>query len=527
MSRRGEDGAAPPGCTELHFDGALYAVRAGETVFEALLRGGADIRYSCKKGSCHTCLLQVTEGRLPVDSQRDLPAELAAAGAFLPCITRPQGGQLRVQRLDATAVNRATVVLEKINLGPGILGLKLEPPRDYVWHAGQHLMLVTEAGQARLFSIVSSMDESVIELHLRHVAGGAVSGWAHEHWSAGSSVSIQNPTGDVYYRREFGADRLLLIGTGTGAGMLVGIARAALKAGHMSPIHLSVGIRDGEAFYLGRPCAELHARYPWFTYTCVAGGSAGRGSRSPLLDDAFEHNAGETTRLFLCGGPEMVASARVRALAEGVRPSAIHADPFTVHNYQVKPRDKEKLAAVPPDTDLWHALGEGAGLRHILTVFYEKVYSDDRLSPFFHRVTMARAIDKQYEFLRDVFSGTKNYFGTRPFSAHHWMVISDELFDYREALFFECVEQCGIEQQHIAKWRAFHELFRAELVKHEPRGLIVDGVEQHHAPYTDEYLGSAAVCDGCGSEIASDAVSRVIRRTGQLFCAGCASLHSV
>jgi hypothetical protein len=141
--------------------------------------------------------------------------------------------------------------------------------------------------------------------------------------------------------------------------------------------------------------------------------------------------------------------------------------------------------------------------------------------PFFQKVTKQRAIEKQYAFLRDVFAGTKSYFGLRPFNAHHWMVISDELFDYRERLMESCMRRRGLSEEMIRRWSAMQELFRREIVKPVARGLIIDGVERHLDGYSEEAIEVGTVCDGCGDEMAPGSTGRMHVRTGHLFCSAC------
>jgi ferredoxin len=56
-----------------------------ETVLEALLRVGADMPFSCKGGSCLTCLSQCTEGVVPEAAQKGLSEHLRQANYVLPC----------------------------------------------------------------------------------------------------------------------------------------------------------------------------------------------------------------------------------------------------------------------------------------------------------------------------------------------------------------------------------------------------------------------------------------------------------
>jgi truncated hemoglobin YjbI len=216
----------------------------------------------------------------------------------------------------------------------------------------------------------------------------------------------------------------------------------------------------------------------------------------------------------------MVDAARYRAFRAGARREDIHADSFD-HATPFMPDDPAKLATLAADPELWEALGRGPGLRAILTDFYARVYEDPRLEPFFHKVTKERAIDKQYSFLADVFAGTHDYFGLKPFNAHHWMIISEELFDYRERLIEECMRRHGLPEHLVRRWCAVHELFRRELVKGAARGLIVDGVEHSLEGFSEETLGIAGMCDGCEQEMPEGSVGRLHARTGELFCFRC------
>ena len=246
--------------------------------------------------------------------------------------------------------------------------------------------------------------------------------------------------------------------------------------------------------------------------------------RTRVVDAAFGAEAmPRAAELFLCGLPLMVEEARYRARLAGIPAARIHADPFEFARPRL-PRDSEKLAAIKPDPELWSALEQGPGLTRILQAFYTRVYADARLAPFFHKITPERAITKQYEFLASLFSSSGEYFGLNPYNAHHWMVISDELFDYREALFESVLRDSGLAPQLIDRWLALHELFRAELVKPAARGLVIGGVEQALKVQAVERLAIDAVCDACGGEIKAGSPSRYVFRIGALHCARCAGL---
>lgn len=177
--------------------------------------------------------------------------------------------------------------------------------------------------------------------------------------------------------------------------------------------------------------------------------------------------------------------------------------------------------ALQPDPDMWLALEEGKLLSRILEDFYSQVFEDERLAPFFHGVTKQRAMEKQFLFLRQQFTGEKVYFGDRPRNAHHWMVISNELFDYREGLMLACLRRHGLSEERVARWRALEERFRADIVKDEPWKRRMGDIELPVEGYGETVLDVGSLCDSCGDEIDAGVTVRYHLRLGSLYCPGC------
>jgi len=174
-----------------------------------------------------------------------------------------------------------------------------------------------------------------------------------------------------------------------------------------------------------------------------------------------------------------------------------------------------------PDPELWSALGEGALLTTILTDFYTRVYSDARLAPFFESVSIDRAIEKQWSFLCQIFTGEDVYFGDRPRNAHHWMVISDELMTYREELMASCLRRHGLAEPLVARFRAVEESFRKQIVKDRPRAKKLRGTTLPLDGYEPLELAVGSVCDGCQASVEAGASIRYHRRTGRIRCCDC------
>lgn len=176
-----------------------------------------------------------------------------------------------------------------------------------------------------------------------------------------------------------------------------------------------------------------------------------------------------------------------------------------------------------PDPELWTELQDGQTVRRVLEDFYDRVYADPQLSPFFERVTKDRVTDKQYSFMKQCVTGEKVYFGQRPRNAHHWMIISEALFDHRQSLMLQALQASGLTPGQIERWVRIEEHFRPDMVKSEvwPRRMGEEDILTEG--FASETLLEATVCDHCGAEIAAGTTVAYHRRLGQVSCRVCAS----
>jgi ferredoxin/truncated hemoglobin YjbI len=186
-------------------------------------------------------------------------------------------------------------------------------------------------------------------------------------------------------------------------------------------------------------------------------------------------------------------------------------------------RDAQRCDKPEPDPQMWQALEEGALLTRILEDFYTQVYADERLASYFEGVTKQRAVEKQFLFLRQIFTGEKVYFGDRPRNAHHWMVISDELFDYRESMMAETLRRHGLEEALVQRWMAMEECFRPDLVKDKPWPRKMGDMEIPVEGYDEIVLEVGSLCDSCQREVDAGETVRYHLRLGSIYCSECMS----
>lgn len=185
-----------------------------------------------------------------------------------------------------------------------------------------------------------------------------------------------------------------------------------------------------------------------------------------------------------------------------------------------------RRGALAPNPELWEALGQGDKLTEILTEFYSLAFADPKLGPFFRDVTKQRVIEKQYNFLFEILTGQPVYFGERPRNAHHWMVISDELFDYREDLLAEVERRHGLSERSIEQWRSLNEAYRKQIVKTKPVAKKMAGMTLPLEGYEKLTLSVGSMCDECFCELADGQTVTYHVRTGKTYCDACAAKYA-
>lgn len=518
---------------EITYQGKTYSCRNGESILDAFLRQGVSLPFSCRNGVCHACLQRVIDGPLPDGAQKGLKPALVEKGYFLPCVCRPTENLEFAPPVDDDLYSPAMVVA-KTPLSADVMRIELEPSRTLDYRAGQFINLRRGDGISRSYSLASVPGEDpYLELHVRRLENGALSGWLADTLEVGAEIDLQGPNGECFYAPRSIDQNLLLVGTGSGLAPLYGVVRTALAAGHAGQIHLYHGSSTRAGLYLVDELNALAARYPNFHYTPCVSREAADGFIRPGRADtvAFaEHGSLTGWRVHLAGNPDMVAGASERAAQAGAEADQILADPFVLKDLRCTPR-AESAASAPavgtdrrefaPDPEIWAALKEGKVMEEILTDFYTRVFDDPVLSPYFTGVTKQRLIEKVYSFMRQIFTGEKMYFGDRPRNSHHWMVISDDIFDYREALMASCMRRAGLAEEFIARWQRVEESFRGNIVKAKAFGRVVDGVEQPVDGFGEAVLDVGAMCDSCERVLDPGAAVRYHLRLGHIYCDAC------
>lgn len=316
--------------TQLIYQDARYACAPGETVLEALTRQGVKIPSACRSGVCQTCLMRALKGTVPAVAQAGLKPTQVAQGLFMACSCRPQE-DLELALPDFAGSSQMAQVTHLETLNADIMAVRLRPHTPLDYRAGQFIRLYKDPQQSRCYSLASvpALDE-VLEIHVRHVPGGVVSGWVHQELQAGAQVQVGGSSGQCFYVPGKTEQPLLLLGTGSGLAPLYGIVRDALHQGHAGPIWLYHGSVSAAGLYYVAALGQLQAQYPQFHYvSCVSGQPEPELRFGSVLTVALaDHPELTGWRVFLCGNPDMIKNARMQSFLAGASMADIHADPF-------------------------------------------------------------------------------------------------------------------------------------------------------------------------------------------------------
>ncbi|QDU69967.1 FAD-binding oxidoreductase [Engelhardtia mirabilis] len=311
---------------QIEVEGQRIELEQGETVLQGLERAGLDVASGCRAGTCTKCLLQAQDAPPPA-SQRGLRPTLTAQNFFLACQARPTG-LLRLRGSRGPEPVRARVASID-HLTEDVARLRLTPDERFDYRPGQYLDVLHPGGESRSYSIASLPSDGWLELHVRRIPGGQVSGWLHE-LAVDAELAVRGPFGQCFHVADDDQRKLLLVGAGTGLAPLVGIARDALEQGHRGPIDLVHGGLEPNRLYLRDDLDRLARESPQLrVHHCVLRGATAREHEGPL-DQVAIRLAGALAgaRAFLCGDGEIVHLLRRSLFLAGLPSGEILADPF-------------------------------------------------------------------------------------------------------------------------------------------------------------------------------------------------------
>ena len=328
--------------------GQEFGVDTGESVLTAALRQDIMLPYGCRNGACGSCKGRIVEGEVDygVYQKKALTDDEKAQGKALFCQAKPLTDLVVEARIVGAAKDIQVKTLpcrvqkmERLADDVMVLYLKLPANERLQFLAGQYLEFLLRDGSRRSFSMGNAPhDDELIELHVRHVAGGQFTGHVFGKMKERDILRFEGPLG-TFFLREDSAKPIVLVASGTGFAPIKSILQHALRKGITRPMTLYWGGRRPKDLYMDALAKQWAIKYvpvvsdalPEDQWT----GRTGFVHRAVMED--FPDLSGH--QVYACGVPVMVDAAR-RDFTQQCRlpEEEFYADSFTTQADLASPK---------------------------------------------------------------------------------------------------------------------------------------------------------------------------------------------
>ena len=204
------------------------------------------------------------------------------------------------------------VRVEKLNnLGNGIMQmfLKLPGEKSFNFFAGQYIEFILNDGSRRAFSMASSPNDELIELHIRQIDGGSFTNHIFNDMNEKSIHRIEGPLGS-FYLRDLDLPIIFVCG-GTGFAPIKSIINDMKRNQDKRKIYLYRGVRTKKDLYQNDEMkmwenSELDISIKTVYSDADENGRERKFVHQEVVDDFKILN---NFQVYCCGGPAMVDAA--------------------------------------------------------------------------------------------------------------------------------------------------------------------------------------------------------------------------
>jgi NAD(P)H-flavin reductase/ferredoxin len=313
-----------------------FTCEPGQNILDAGLKAGIEMPYSCRKGVCGNCA-----GAVPTGSVQCPPAtEVTPAGQHLYCQCLPLSDlEIAPQawhRIDPAARKQFSVKVFRNTLAApdvSVLQLRLAAGQRARFKAGQYLQIALPDGSRRSYSMANPPHESeMIQLHIRHVAGGQFSQIVPQ-LKSGDLLKVELPFGSFELAEASTAPMLCVVG-GTGFAPVKSLLDDMLKKAIHRPVTLIWGGRDRAGIYQMASVDRWLKSLPGFRFVAAvedAADAQSLGGFHGRVDSAVrEHfTTLDDFEVYCCGSPVMVSAVKKVCIEEhGLAPGYFFSDVF-------------------------------------------------------------------------------------------------------------------------------------------------------------------------------------------------------
>jgi len=319
--------------------GLQFQVEDGEAVLAAALRQGFVLPYGCKNGACGSCKGKIVSGAVDYGTyqHKALTDAEKAQGKALFCQAKPLGDLvLEARTIGAVKdiqIKKLPCRVQKMErLADDVMALQLKLPANekLVFLAGQFIEFLLKDGGRRSFSIANPPhDAELIQLHVRHVAGGQFTDHVFNKMKERDILRCEGPLG-TFFLREDSDKPIVFVASGTGFAPIKAVIEHALHKGIKRQMTLYWGGRRPKDLYMH----DLAMSWP-FRYVPVISDALPEDNwtgRTGFVHRAVMQDIPDLSRcqVYACGVPIMVDSAKRDFIGRcGLPEDEFYADSFT------------------------------------------------------------------------------------------------------------------------------------------------------------------------------------------------------
>jgi CDP-4-dehydro-6-deoxyglucose reductase len=299
------------------------------SVLAAAQLAGLPLPHSCRSGRCGSCRARLLSGRV---EYRDGPPpglspQERSEGFVLLCQALARSDLVVEARLIQSPASAEIRILpsriaRRVQLSPDVMRLVLQLPssESMEFQAGQYLDVLLAGGRRRSYSVANAPNAgSELELHVRHIPGGAFSEALFGSLREGAVLKIEGPLGQ--FRYESGPEPAIFIAGGTGFAPLKAMLGQALLEPSRRELHLYWGARDAAGLYEAALLQEWAGRHARLKVQTQCGGWV----HEAVLAD---HPDLAPFAIYAAGPPALIEAIRRIFPARGARAQLLYLDSF-------------------------------------------------------------------------------------------------------------------------------------------------------------------------------------------------------
>lgn len=322
--------------------GKSFEVPKGASILEAAETAGLLLPHSCRTGRCSTCKCKISGASEALSAESGLSEAEKAEGWMLACVRSPlEDVAVDLYEIDGARFAKPRMLPAKIDaldmLSDDVIRvrLRLPPSTKFDYVAGQYVDVVGKGGLRRSYSLARRADGGPLELHIRRVEGGAMSGYWFDEAKINDLLRIRGPVG-TFCLRHGPETTVVFLATGTGIAPVMAMLEELAdlpEAKRPAKVAVFWGGRRQQDLYC-EPASQFEGAK--VVTTLSRADNDWGGARGYVQDHALAFIAGlcepSNVQIYACGSDAMIRTSRAAMEAAGVPSQAFYSDAFVASN---------------------------------------------------------------------------------------------------------------------------------------------------------------------------------------------------